>query len=72
MAVDYVNSGLYTSLPSLPLTSQQLEHSAARDRIAVKNKLRQTTKQKVNSNLLRYVLIIVGFLFKTVGHGQGD
>ncbi|CAF0879340.1 unnamed protein product [Adineta ricciae] len=43
------DDGLYTSLPSLQLTSQQLEHSAARDRIAVKNKLRQTAKQKLGT-----------------------
>ncbi|CAF0928845.1 unnamed protein product [Adineta ricciae] len=43
------DDGLYQSLPSLPLTSQQLEHSAARDRIALKNKLRQTAKQKLGT-----------------------
>ncbi|CAF4607730.1 unnamed protein product [Rotaria magnacalcarata] len=37
------------SLPTLPLTCQQLEHSAARDRISVKNKRRQPIKQKLST-----------------------
>lgn len=46
-------------LPTLPLTCQQLEHSAARDRISVKNARRQPGKQRViiclkfNSKILK-------------------
>jgi hypothetical protein len=36
-----------STFPTLPSTGQQLEHSAARDRISVKNKRRQPLKQKV-------------------------
>ncbi|CAF0978779.1 unnamed protein product [Rotaria sordida] len=37
-----------TSLPTLSSTYQQLEHSAARDRIAVKNKRQQPSKYKLS------------------------
>ncbi len=36
-----------STFPTLSSTCQQLEHSAARDRISVKNKRRQPIKQKV-------------------------
>ncbi len=54
-----------STFPTLSSTCQQLEHSAARDRISVKNKRRQPIKQKVriliirfffNSNILFFVL----------------
>jgi len=38
-----------TALPMLPSTCQQLEHSAARDRISVKNKRRQPIKEKLST-----------------------
>ncbi|UJR14801.1 hypothetical protein I4U23_001788 [Adineta vaga] len=37
------------SMPALPSACQQLEHSAARDRISVKNKRRQPLKQKLST-----------------------
>ncbi|CAF0817574.1 unnamed protein product [Adineta ricciae] len=37
------------SMPTLPSACQQLEHSAARDRISVKNKRRQPLKQKLST-----------------------
>ncbi|CAF1453844.1 unnamed protein product, partial [Adineta steineri] len=37
------------SIPTLPSACQQLEHSAARDRISVKNKRRQPIKQKLST-----------------------
>ncbi|CAF1515854.1 unnamed protein product [Adineta steineri] len=43
------DDGLCTSLPLLSSTHQQLVHSAARDRIAVKNKLRRPIKQKLSA-----------------------
>jgi hypothetical protein len=47
----YFHLAAYTSLPMLPSTCQQLEHAAARDRIAVKNKRRQQPiKEKVDRN----------------------
>ena len=46
----YINLASHTSLPILPANYQHLEHSAARDRIAVKNKRRQPIKQKVYKN----------------------
>lgn len=47
MHTDDGHTVVNSTLPTLPLTSQQLEHSAARDRISVKNKRRQPLKQKV-------------------------
>ncbi|UJR31947.1 hypothetical protein I4U23_019420 [Adineta vaga] len=44
-----VDNELCTSLTTLPPSNQQLQHSAARDRIAVKNKLRQPIKQKLGT-----------------------
>ncbi|CAF3907104.1 unnamed protein product [Rotaria sordida] len=38
-----------STFPTLPSTCQQLEHSAARDRISVKNKRRQPIKQKLST-----------------------
>ena len=36
-------------LPVLPATGLQLKHSAARDRISVKNKRRQPTREKLST-----------------------
>jgi hypothetical protein len=45
-----LDDATYTSLPMLPSTCQQLEHAAARDRIAVKNKRRQQPiKEKLST-----------------------
>ncbi|CAF0996749.1 unnamed protein product [Rotaria sp. Silwood1] len=38
-----------STFPTLPSTCQQLEHSAARDRISVKNKRRHPIKQKLST-----------------------
>ena len=46
--IDFSCLTFTVSMPTLPSTCQQLEHSAARDRISVKNKRRQPLKQKVN------------------------
>lgn len=40
-------SGGNSSLPTLPSTGEQLAHTAARDRISVKNRRRQPANQKV-------------------------
>ena len=45
-----VNLVSNATLPTLPSACQQLEHSAARDRIAVKNNRRQPVKPKVAAN----------------------
>ena len=42
-------SGGNSSLPTLPSTGEQLAHTAARDRISVKNRRRQPANQKVAS-----------------------
>ncbi len=47
-----------STFPSLSSICQQLEHSAARDRISVKNKRRQPIKQKVEYKFDLFILMI--------------
>jgi hypothetical protein len=58
--MQYVNLASSTSLPIVSTTCQRLEHSAARDRIAVKNKRRQAIKEKVyDYYFFNYIFVFV-------------
>jgi len=60
MNIEYINLASFTSLPSLPSTSYQLEHSAARNRITVKKQRRQQQpiKEKVQKNLFSIIYTV--------------